>query len=34
MKENLGDQTEIKKEKYITNMTLAIIDQFKTAQIP
>ena len=34
MKENLGDQTEIKNEKYITNMTLAIIDQFKTAQMP
>ena len=34
MKENLGDQTEIKNEKYITNMTLAIIDQFKPTQIP
>ena len=34
MKENLGDQIEIKNEKYITNMTLAIIDQFKTDQIP
>ena len=34
MKENLGDQIEIKNEKYITNMTLAFIDQFKTDQIP
>ena len=31
MKENLEDYTELKNEKYITNMTLAIIDQFKTA---
>ena len=34
MKENLGDQREIKNEKQIIGMTLAIIDQFKTDQKP
>ena len=33
LKERLGDQIETKNEKYLTNKTLAIIDEFKTIKI-
>lgn len=32
LKVKLGDQIETKNEKYLTNKTLAIIDEFRTIQ--